>query len=401
MAAGRHLPYPTTVIREGLARLIVPDPNAYRRPDGVYEPAWAPVFYNPRMAFNRDIAVVFARAYARLRGLDRLIVVEPLAGSGVRAIRYALEANAKVYASDIDSDAVHLAKINIEENKVLNRVEVVRADANKYMEELGERGIRPNIVDIDPFGTPIPFIDSAIHLLKGRGVIAATATDTAPLSGTHLRALRRKYDVHPARTAWEKEQAVRILVGYILRRLASHEYGGRVLLAYYADHYVRVYIEAVRGAGRADKTLSELAYGVWCPSCNYTGYLDHGPPVRCPVCSSPVAIVGPLYAGRLCEPELVDAMIEEAKKASWLSDQKRAVKLLETIREECMVEKPYYRLDKICSMLRMNMPKVVHVVEALRAKGYQASRTHFDPRGFKTNAPHHVVVNTVFELGSR
>jgi tRNA (guanine26-N2/guanine27-N2)-dimethyltransferase len=396
-----ELPYPTTRVREGLAEIVVPDPNAYRRPDGVYEPAWAPVFYNPRMAFNRDIAMVFARAYARLRGVAEPIVIEPLAGTGVRAIRYALEASARVYASDIDSDAVSLARINVELNRVSDRVSVTRADANRYMEQLREEGVKPHLVDIDPFGTPIPFIDSAIHLTRVRGVIAATATDTAPLSGTHARALRRKYDVIPGRLAWEKEQAVRILVGYVVRRMASHEYGGRVLLAYYADHYVRIYIELWRGAGRADKTLEQLAYGVWCPSCNYVGYQDLPEPRRCPYCGTPLQLVGPLYRGPLCDLELVKAMREEAQKMSWLTDQKRAISLLEQLEAECGIVKPYYRLDRICSMLRRSMPKVAEVVEELRSMGYRASRTHFDPRGFKTEAPHPVVVETVYRLARR
>ncbi len=396
-----RLPYPTTKVREGLAELVVPDPNAYRRPDGVYEPAWAPVFYNPRMAFNRDVAMVFARAYAAAQGASQLVVVEPLAGTGVRAIRYALEAGARVFASDIDSDAVHLARINVELNGVADRVTVVRADANRYMEQLREEGVRPHIIDIDPFGTPIPFLDSAIHLVRVRGVIAVTATDTAPLSGTHARALRRKYDVVPARTAWEKEQAVRVLVGYVLRRLASHEYGGRVLLAYYADHYVRAYVELHRGAGRADRALEQLAYGVWCPACNYTGYQDSPEPRRCPSCGAPMQVVGPLYRGPLCDRELVEAMARRAGEMGWLSDQRRAVSLLSQVARECVIEKPYYRLDRLCSMLRRSMPKVSEVVEALRSMGYRAERTHFDPRGFKTDAPHHVVVAVVYDLAMR
>ena len=319
----------------------------------------------------------------------------------MRAIRYALEANAHVYASDIDSDAAHLARVNARLNRVEGRVRVERADANRFMEQLRELGVKPHLVDIDPFGTPIPFVDSAIHLLRGRGVIAVTATDTAPLSGTHLKPLRRKYDVVPARTAWEKEQAVRVLVGYLLRRLASHEYGGRVLLAYYADHYVRAYIEVRRGAGRADETLAQLRYGFWCPGCNHTGYLDHGPPARCPYCGTPLAMVGPVYAGPLCDPDIVKLMLEEASRMNWLVEGKRVLKLLETISAECGITKPYYRLDRLCSMLRMNMPRVADVVEELRRMGYRAARTHFDPRGFKTDAPHPVVVEVVRSLASR
>lgn len=398
MVALHELPYPTKRIREGGVEILIPDPNAYRRSDGVYEPAWAPVFYNPRMGFNRDIAVILAAAYRELAGLEKLVVVEPLAGSGVRALRYAVEAGAYVYAADIDPDAVHLARINIDINGVTDRVKIERADANEFMAKLRRSGVKPSIVDLDPFGSPAPFIDVAIQSIGVRGVLAATATDTAPLSGAHSRALRRRYDVKPARTAWEKEQAVRILAGYIIRRAASHEYGARILLAYYADYYVRVYAELRRGAGRADDSLSSLGYGAYCPYCGYTGYIQQ-PDTRCPYCSAPLQATGPLYTGPLCDPRLVQLMrrIAEERRRT-LSDYERVAKLLSRLGEECSIVKPYYRLDRLCSLLRMNMPKPAKVVEALRYKGYRATLTHFDPRGFRTDAPHPVVVNTLVEM---
>jgi tRNA (guanine26-N2/guanine27-N2)-dimethyltransferase len=393
-----ELGFPVEEVVEGSVRILVPRMKDYLRPDGVYEPSWAPVFYNPRMAFNRDVAVVFARVYRRVRGLDRLVVVEPLAGSGVRAVRYAVEAGAYVVSSDIDLDAVRLAGLNAERNRVADRVRVEHADANELMGRLRREGVKVHVVDIDPFGSPVPYIDTAIQLLGVRGVLAVTATDTAPLSGTHPRALRRKYDVLPARPAWEKEQAVRILAGYIIRRAAAYEMGARILLAYYADYYVRVYAEVWRGARRADESLSSLSYGLYCPSCGYTGYTSE-PIQRCPYCSGRLLVSGPLYSGPLCDPEIVRAMLEEAEKIKdRLQHGDRVVKLLTQLSEECSITKPYYRLDRLCSILHMNMPKVALIVDKLKAAGFKASRTHFDPRAFKTDAPHATVINMLVEL---
>ena len=392
------LNFPLRRVKEGLVELLVPDFDAYKRPDGVYEPAWAPVFYNPKMDFNRDIAVLFARAYARLRGIDRIVVVEPLAGSGVRALRYAIEANAIVYASDISSDAIALIKENIKLNNAENRVFVQRADANRYMEQLAEERVKPHIVDLDPFGSPAPFLEAALDLLGGRGVLAATATDTAPLSGTHAKALRRRYDVVPARTAWEKEQAVRVLVGYIVRRAANREYAAKPLLAYYADHYVRVYVEFERGARKADKALEMLAYAYYCPICQYTDYYKHYTRRRCPYCNTPMIVVGPVYSGPLASEKIVTLMLEELNKVNWLQNPKRAYELLSLIMAEAPITKPYYRVDRLCSWLHLNMPKLSKIIEVLQSKGYRATRTHFDPRGIKTDAPHSIVVDTVLRL---
>ncbi len=393
------LGFPTEEVVEGRVTVLVPRMRDYLRSDGVYEPAWAPVFYNPRMRFGRDIAVVFAQAYSRLRGLRDYVIVEPLAGSGVRAVRYAVEAGARVVANDIDPDSAMLIKVNAERNRVADRVYVYNLDANELLSSLRRRGIKPAIIDIDPFGSPAPFLDTAIQALGPGGVIAATATDTAPLSGTHPRALRRRYQVRPGRTAWEKEQAVRVLAGYIIRRAASHEYGVRILLAYYADYYVRVYAELRRGASRADESLRSLGYGLYCSDCGYTAIAGSEPP-GCPYCGSRAAVVvGPLYSGPLCEKRLVQEMARIAEEqAETLAEGGRAARFLTSFLEECDIGRPYYRVDRVASILSVNMPSPSRIAEELRRLGYRAARTTFDPRGVKTEAPHWLFLETLRRL---
>ncbi len=389
--------FPTKIAREGLVRVLIPDLDAYRRPDGIYEPAWAPVFYNPRMSFNRDVAVLFARVLSKTLGTSKLLVAEPLAGTGVRGIRYAVEAGAEVRMSDISRVAVEIARWNIRLNKVENRVSIERGHANKLLYKLVEEGAPINLIDIDPFGSPIPFIDAAIEVAsRFRSVIAVTATDTAPLTGTHSSALRRRYWVQPGRTEWEKEQAVRILLGSIIRRVASIDYGAEVLLAYYTDYYVRAYLGLVRGATRADNSLSRLDYGVYCPWCGYSGY-SSATPSRCPICHHSLVVVGPLYSGKLCNLELIQGMVKEIQETPWINT-KRAEKLLATLKSECELTKPYYRVDRVSAFLKVEVPKVAEVIEALEELGYRATRTHFDPRGFKTDAPYYEILNVFLSL---
>ncbi len=394
----KYYEFPTKIIREGLVRVIVPDLDAYRRPDGVYEPAWAPVFYNPRMSFNRDIAILFARVSRRILGVNKLSVAEPLAGTGVRGIRYAVEAGAEeVYMGDISRLAVEIARQNIQLNRVDDRVRVEKSHANKLLYKLVEEGVAPSIIDIDPFGSPIPFVDTTLEVAsRFNSVVALTATDTAPLTGTHSTALRRRYWVLPGRTGWEREQAVRILLGSIIRRAASIDYGVKVFLAYYTDYYVRVYIGLIRGASRADESLNRLVYGVYCPSCSYSSYSSIVPS-RCPICHHRLVVVGPLYSGEICAPEIVEEMIRDIEEVSWI-DAKKAEKLLTVLKNECSLVNPYYRVDKISAFLRVEVPRVVEVVKALEELGYRAARTHFDPRGFKTDAPYYEILNTFLSI---
>ena len=115
-------------------------------------------------------------------------------------------------------------------------------------------------IDIDPFGTPMPFIDAAIQSIKNKGVLGITATDTAPLCGAHKAACIRRYKARPIRGSQCHEIGLRILLGYIAREAIKHDAGIRPLLCYYMDHYFRVYVQIIRGARRADKALEEIGF---------------------------------------------------------------------------------------------------------------------------------------------
>ena len=62
-------------------------------------------------------------------------------------------------------------------------------------------------------------------------------------------------------------------------------------------------------------------------------------------------------------------------------------KLVGQIDEEVMAPPFYYRVDLVASSLRMNPPRIGMLVSALRDMGYVATRTHFHPNAFRTDAP--------------
>jgi N2,N2-dimethylguanosine tRNA methyltransferase len=73
------------VIREGRALLYIPDTRRAVTEHGGLEPAWLEVFYNPVMAFNRDLSVLMAEAFLSSTGLSAFFV-DALAGTGVRGL---------------------------------------------------------------------------------------------------------------------------------------------------------------------------------------------------------------------------------------------------------------------------------------------------------------------------
>ena len=82
--------FPTETVSEGKVKVVVPKLKAYRNMPCDYAPSKAPVFYNPVMELNRDLAVLALQAYQKLvnRGLR---ICDPLTASGLRGIRFAAE----------------------------------------------------------------------------------------------------------------------------------------------------------------------------------------------------------------------------------------------------------------------------------------------------------------------
>ncbi|MEM3623589.1 MAG: tRNA (guanine(10)-N(2))-dimethyltransferase, partial [Candidatus Bathyarchaeia archaeon] len=75
--------FPTEIVQEGKVKILVPKLSAFVKTPSEYAPSKAPVFYNPVMELNRDIAVLALQAYQRTVNL-KIIVCEPLAGCGIR-----------------------------------------------------------------------------------------------------------------------------------------------------------------------------------------------------------------------------------------------------------------------------------------------------------------------------
>ncbi len=380
--------FPIEIITEGKVRIAVPKMSEYLRPDGVYEPAHAPVFYNPKAKFNRDVAVAFGKAL-KLE-LGRLEVLEPLAGSGVRSVRYAVEAGAdKVLAVDVDPKAVELIKYNAKLNGVEDKVIALNDEANAVLHSREKRGGYYDLVDVDPFGSPMPFADGAVRATRRKGLVALTATDTAPLTGARPQSALRKYSAKVARVPFGKEVAIRVLVGAAVRVAAVREVALTPEGAFFKDYYVRAHLRLDRGAGRTDEALSNLGY-LFFNERTYEVFVEKGFPLPKELHKGFVAL-GPLWLGPLTGP-----LLERAIEASEYEHVKR---FLAHLKEEDGIGVPFsYKIEKVTSIMRVNMPSPRLVVQRLREVGYKAVLTHYDHTSVKTDAPREEVFKVVREL---
>jgi tRNA (guanine26-N2/guanine27-N2)-dimethyltransferase len=370
---------------EGRAELEVPDPESFKTAAGDYSPSLAEVFYNPKMEFCRDISVAVAQTSARRLG--KLRICDPLAGVGVRGIRYAKEVSgvSKIVTNDRSPKAGQFISRNVKRNRVEQLVEIHQKDANLL---LWENRWRFNFIDIDPFGSPSPFLDAACAAMSRQGMLALTATDTAPLCGSRARACIRRYGTRPLRTEYCRELGIRILIGFAQRVAGKHELALTPLLSHATEHYFRIYLWAERGARRSDYLLKNLGYVSHCPKCNrrsFTLGITPELPRSC-TCGESLSHAGPLWLGPLGSSEFICEVTNDLSRRGFKHGY-REVSLLNSCAEEAGGPPTFYDVNELARAIKAPAPKLGLLMEKLKNSGYFVSRTHFAGTGFRTNAP--------------
>lgn len=383
-----------TIVVEGKAKVIVPKQEFFLRSDGVYEPAWAPVFYNPVMEHNRSITVLLLTA---LFNEGEFFFIEPLAGTGVRSIRIALEAGGMGIANDLEPLSYRYITRNIALNGLRNVIEAYNCDANSLMNSIRNNGVVVDFIDLDPYGSPMPFIEEAAHSIGKGGVIAVTATDTATLNCNHPEACRRKYEAWCKRVDFSKEMGLRILVGSIVRASAAKDVALKPLIAYYKDYYYRAFFRADKSAGKADELLKNIGYIKYDKNTLNREYLTDSEIEE--ACGKHL-VIGPLWISTLIDAGIIERAFTSISERR-LPINERIAEFLRELLIEYDINTPYYRLDKLCKVAEVNMPQRSRIIEALKELGYKASVTHFDSRGIRTNAPLNEILSTLKKISAQ
>jgi tRNA (guanine26-N2/guanine27-N2)-dimethyltransferase len=377
-------------LKEASAALLVPRLETYFKGRREYIPSKTPVFYNPIMAFNRDLAVLAIRVYQRRiqRSLD---VCEPFTGCGVRGIRFAKEVQnvSHIVLNDLNPQAINLTRFNVEQNALSEKITLQQMDAQALMSSHARPKKRFDVIDLDPFGSPSPFLDSALRAIKKGGLLAVTATDMAPLCGVKPSACVRKYLGKPLRTEYCHEVAVRLLLNSLVLAAAKHDLGVTVFFSHSTDHYIRVYTQILHGAQKANDAIGRLGYLVHCFHClnrKWTVGLSNFPPRTCAVCGGEMAVAGPLWMGSLFDGDFCGEMLEEARSVE-LCDRRRVLRLLNVILTEVGGPPTYYVVDKISKNLGLPGLSKAALIEKLIEHGFLATETHFNLRGIRSDAP--------------
>ncbi|MBT3814935.1 hypothetical protein HOE37_00340 [Candidatus Woesearchaeota archaeon] len=333
------------------------------------------VFYNPLMKSNRNLSIVLLNSISN----KEMGLALPLAGSGIRGLRFLKELKKgklnHLYLNDRKETFEKTIKENLKLNSLkTNKINISTQDAEQFLlsQHCDESCGYMDYIDIDPFGTPNPFISVAVNKIKRNGILAITATDTAALTGTYPKVTKRKYWARSLRNYMMHEIGLRILIRKVQLQGIQFDKAMVPILAYHKDHYFRIYFRSEKGKEKCDELIKHHQYLLFCPQClnHKASNYNLG---KCE-CVSNFDRAGPLWTGKLFDSKLIAKM---AKNNPFPEEQK-FLDLLKGESKKDMVG--FYDLHVIGKKYKLEPKKM-----DLMLKKLKGVRTHFSKNGVKTD----------------
>ncbi|XP_008811807.1 probable tRNA (guanine(26)-N(2))-dimethyltransferase 2 [Phoenix dactylifera] len=338
-------------------------------------------------------------------------VLEALAASGLRSLRYAREVDGigQVVALDNDKASVETCKKNIKFNGSVacSKVEAHLADARVYM-LIHQKEF--DVVDLDPYGSPSVFLDSAVQAVADGGILMCTATDMAVLCGGNGEVCYSKYGCYPVKAKYCHEMALRILLACIESHANRYKRYIVPILSVSMDFYIRVFVRIFTSASAIKDTPLKLSYVYQCVGCDsfhlqslgrtttknnsVKSAPGFGPvvPQACSDCGKKFNMGGPIWSAPMHDQEWVLSILANVKA---MKDRYPAYhkisSVLTTISEELHDVPLFLSLHNLCATLKCTSPSAVMFRSAVINAGYRISGSHVNPLGLKTDAPVEVI----------
>lgn len=354
----------TKIVREGKTECLVFINKTTNRGPGSKDNL---PFYNPSMELSRDFSIIINQWFLN-NFKKHACLLDGLGASGIRGIRFAneLDGDFDVTINDWNDRAFSLIKENLKLIKLKNVI-ATNKNLNKLLLDK-----KYHYIDIDPFGSPIYFIESAIRNVYHNGIIACTATDTASLCGVHPKVCLRRYGAKPLHSYFMHEVGLRILLGFFCREAAKYDKGIEPLISYSTDYYFRIFVRVLNGKKYANKSIENFSI------INPKKYLTFTDIKK--------QDIGPLWLGKLHNKNAIKEIRTLLYKKE-LNTKKLLWRLLYLFEEEVNAPHFFYTTNDFASFLGVAPPKMKDIFEKLTSKGYNVYQTHFSTTAFKTNAP--------------
>ncbi|MDP6333499.1 MAG: hypothetical protein QF479_02575 [Candidatus Poseidoniaceae archaeon] len=436
--------WPGTIWLEG--KTIIHMQNGQPRPSHMPRgPAkkTGPGFLNPAMAPARTrsvllLADVLENDWLVQKGKS-IRVFDALCSTGVRIRRWRneipdeLQNRLRITANDLDDFALKWAKNSHQNHPPPTIIDhLVESDRyGKTPDGVFENGIlfqqldarvalseaSYQWIDVDPFGSPVSFLDSAIQSLARTGVLEVTATDTAALTGSSQSSQQRRYGAKGIVDLYAHDDAVRTLLGLIATTAARHDKSMSPILALFDGHHVRVSVMLSTSKEKASQVHSNMGWRIRCDDAPYR-FKQHPNEDELERASGPMW-VGPLWncqiakrmteerAMQLCHPSKEDLLKAKSVGLDW-NDTDLEYATRELCRSVRHISKAADLMSREHLLLNLDSlpkwsgtsgaPKMGVLIEHLIKKGHCAARAPDSEPVFVTDATFQEVVKIVQEL---
>ena len=265
-------------------------------------------------------------------------ICDALSASGLRAIRYAKEIPlaTQITANDLSPTATASIALNIHHNGLQDKVIPTTSEAQLHLSASASKSTsKYEVVDLDPYGTAVPFLDSAIQALVDGGLLCVTCTDASLFASMgYLEKTFTLYRGLPFKGQQSHEVGLRLILNTVATSAASYGIAIEPLLSISADFYVRLFI-------RVRRTLSDTKFqggktmvlyycgegcGAFCtqpfinlrektdkigqPMYKYTQARAPTTTPTCEHCDYKLHIAGPMWGGPIHNPHFVQRILD-------------------------------------------------------------------------------------------
>ena len=391
-------------------------------------------FYNNAQELNRDLTVISLATYfsfTKFRKEKELKtfkeykfnIIEPLSATGLRCIRYYAELPSDkinlIYSNDMDPKAVECININMEKNKVdNNKFKVFTSDAAQLMYQ------NPHffdVVDLDPYGTAIPFIDSCIHCSKNGALLCITFTDMPVLCGNYPETTLYKYGSIPYKVNFCHEMAIRIALYSISSAASKYKKVIKPLFSYNAEFYIRLFL--IIKDSPEDCKMNPFKYGYMyhCRDCQNRAIYPMArrqenkfkngkpnsfvkfnnliyPSELCECCGSHMCMSGPFWIDNIFDEDWIKELQKnlESKNYEYLKFNSRIQNICKGILNELPLNDQIFNLDyaQFSRDINLSSFKLAIFQGGIENLGYKLAQSYYDPNLFKTDCP----IDTIYDI---
>lgn len=337
-------------------------------------------FYNPNAETVRDLAVLAAAVYRRNHG--RLRVLDAMAGCGVRSLRYVLESEADfVWANDSNSDIQTALQENLSNALNGKQYRISDRDAIRVFFDCYNHQDYYDLVDVDGFGSPVPYIHASLSACAINGLIYLTSTDGRTVTGRASDNCVADYGaiarIHPA----AHEQGLRLILGNVQQQAASRGMGIVPVFSYFTGQTYRVMVRLVSSIQLTDQNYGFLGFCHECGTYHKVEWRKLGRS-HCSLDRRSLVLSGAMWLGKLHDSDQIAKMIQVAKEWNWTA----LIRLLELMYAEAEMPPYFYTLGEIGRRGKLDIPKSNYLIQTLQDWGHRASLTHIDREAIKTDA---------------